>query len=98
MINENSLAYKQKGCKIITLTDSERITIDKMLEGADLNLWDDGMAEGQAKGQRETMQKLFIKGKITYEDLVELLGEKEAEAIKNIRDKTEGALEEEEEN
>ena len=49
-------------------TNSERITIDKMLEGADLNLWDDGKAEGLEKGlegQREIMQKLFIQCSIT---------------------------------
>ncbi len=66
-----------------------------MLRGKTINLWDDGKAEGKAEGQREGMQKLFIKGKITYEDLVELLGEKDAEAIRDIRDKTEEVLEEE---
>ena len=66
-----------------------------MLRGETINLWENARAEGLAEDQRETMQKLFIKGEITYEDLVELLGKEGAEAIRDIRDKTEETLGEE---
>lgn len=66
-----------------------------MLRSETINLWENTKTEGLAEDQRGTMQKLFIKDEITYEDLVELLGEEGAKAIRDIRDKTEGALEEE---
>lgn len=47
-----------------------------------------GEVRGEVKGQREAMQKLFIQRSITYKVLKEMLGEEEAMAIKDIRDKT----------
>lgn len=52
--------------------------------------------EGRVEGQREAMQKLFIQGSITYKVLKEILGEEEAMAIRDIRDKTKKASDKEE--